>query len=401
MKILFVSTDYKPALGGISEYTYQLALNFHNRGHQVFVLAPSMPECNDFDQEQPFATLRYRGSGLLTVVTLAYSMFRYARQLGVDVLYHATWYPPALVGSLMRPLLPGKQVIGVHGVETLHGGRTIRRRIKRFLLPLQRRTYNSASLIFAVSNFTRQRLVDMGVSPDKTRVIPNGVDITLGDPIDTTCDVRSEYHLEDRQILLTVARLAEHKGHATVIQAMPQVLAEAPNAIYVIVGQGETRHHLEELVSRLNLAEHVLFTGPVSDARRAAWLAACDIFVMPSQETLANVEGFGIAFLEAHAFGKPTIGGLSGGIPDVLVHEETGLLVNPDFPEETAQAIIRLLSSPNLAQILGQNGFRRVQEEFNWPKVVLRIEEALDIPSDRPLDTQWPTGQDSLDRERN
>jgi phosphatidylinositol alpha-1,6-mannosyltransferase len=98
---------------------------------------------------------------------------------------------------------------------------------------------------------------------------------------------------------------------------------------------------------------------------------------MPSRQELKAVEGFGLVFLEAAACGKPVVGGRSGGIPDAIVDGVTGFLVHPTDPEDIASGLARLLTDDELATRLGQQGRRRVVEEFVWGRVASRVQEIL------------------------
>ena len=146
-----------------------------------------------------------------------------------------------------------------------------------------------------------------------------------------------------------------------VIGAMPRIVSEASGTRYVIMGDGPDRDHLMRLAAASPVADAITFLGALSDDEKFECFSRCDVFAMPSER-----EGFGIAFLEANAFGKPVVGGRIGGVPDAVVHGETGLLVDPRSDSEVAEAIIRLLKNPDEARRLGDNGRRRVENELTW-----------------------------------
>jgi phosphatidylinositol alpha-1,6-mannosyltransferase len=159
----------------------------------------------------------------------------------------------------------------------------------------------------------------------------------------------------------------ERKGHATVIRALPDVLRVIPEAHYLIVGTGPVKEELEKLIIALGLEANVTFTGYVSDIELDSLFQLCELFVMVSREIpeKGDIEGFGIVYLEANLFRRPVIAARTGGVPDAVLHEETGLLVEPNDPRETASAIIHLLKNPGLAQELGDRGHDRVLQEFS------------------------------------
>jgi phosphatidylinositol alpha-1,6-mannosyltransferase len=224
--------------------------------------------------------------------------------------------------------------------------------------------------IIAVSRFTRARLLELGVSADRVELIPNGVDLSRFTPGEKDPAIMDRYGLREKRVLLTVGRLEERKGHATVLRALPRILQSCPDVIYVVVGTGTDDYlpdlGLDTLARKLGVADHVVFAGKVPPERLCGFYRTCEIFVMPNR-TLPNgdTEGFGLVFLEAAACGKPVIGGRDGGVPDAVVDGETGILVNGASAEEFADATVRLLTDRDLAARLGSQGFRRAQE-MSW-----------------------------------
>ena len=165
-------------------------------------------------------------------------------------------------------------------------------------------------------------------------------------------------------MILTVARLLEHKGIQWVIAAMPRILAEFPDARYVVVGDGSYGSELERAVADAlpsHLRQAVTFLGRVSDSEKYACYDMCDVFAMPSSE-----EGFGLVYVEASAFGKPVVGANVMGVPEAVVHGETGFLVNPADVDALTNTILRLFRDASERERLGRNGRRYVESELSW-----------------------------------
>jgi phosphatidyl-myo-inositol dimannoside synthase len=116
--------------------------------------------------------------------------------------------------------------------------------------------------------------------------------------------------------------------------------------------------------------DRVHFLGDVSDAELPLAYALADIYVGASRLAVHDVEGFGIALLEASASGKPVVAGRSGGMPDAVGENETGLLVDPEDAESVAEAVRGLLADPERARTLGAAGRRAVESFYNWPRVI-------------------------------
>ena len=226
--------------------------------------------------------------------------------------------------------------------------------------------FSVCSMVLCVSNDTAHEVVKRGINPLKVRVIPNGFDMREIDIYrrDTYGERSSRLNAErllGGPVLLTVSRLDEYKGVQRVIEAMPKILSEVPGTRYVVMGQGGYKKELMRLASTSPAWDSIIFLGAGTDFEKFACYERCSVFVMPSE-----VEGFGIVYLEANAFGKPVIGGDIMGVPDAIVHGETGLLVDARDVDAIADAAIHLLRNPDEARRLGENGRQRVEREFTW-----------------------------------
>ena len=179
---------------------------------------------------------------------------------------------------------------------------------------------------------------------------------------------RSDYDGRRPLELLSVGRLTARKGVDKVLRALALLKARDVHVRFTVVGKGE-RAPLDALVRDCGIADLVHFAGFVSDADMPAVYSKADAFIMVSRAENKgfDVEGFGIVYIEAAAFGLPAIGGNSGGVPDAVVHEETGLLVNdPESPTEIAAAIERFVNEPSLVRRLGAAGRARALSTFDW-----------------------------------
>ncbi len=177
---------------------------------------------------------------------------------------------------------------------------------------------------------------------------------------------------EELAVLGTVCRLMEpKKGLRVLLEAVAQLRKQsaAPGCQLLIVGDGPAYGSLRERAERMGLAPWVVFAGMRRDI--PSLLPLMDVFVLPSL-----YEGFGIAILEAMASGRPVVATAVGGIPEVVVHGETGLLVPPGDPVALADALHELLTHPERARALGARGQERAREKFHIETIV-RQHEAL------------------------
>jgi phosphatidylinositol alpha-1,6-mannosyltransferase len=175
---------------------------------------------------------------------------------------------------------------------------------------------------------------------------------------------------------LSVGRLQRRKGHDNAIRAVASLREELPNLRYVIAGDGEERARLEQLAADLQVEDSVFFAGTVSAEELPAFYAACDVFVLPNRvDEDGDLEGFGIVFLEAAASGKPVIGGDSGGVPEAVERDVTGLLVDGANVAAVSAAIQHLATSEPCRRRLGTAGRARVERCFSWDRAAHTISD--------------------------
>ena len=282
-----------------------------------------------------------------------------------DTVLHAQWQtmPASITASRLGG--PKRIFMAAHGRELLLSPLSRSPKAQKAYDHLRRRMVQRADHTFPVSQFTAGLLGDLGVSRDRITVVGNGTDPNRFRPMDVSA-ARESLGLDSARLIMTVGRLTPRKGIDTVIEALPAVIEQVPNAVYMVVGEGEDRARLEALAAQRGVADHVLFEGAVPFDQLPATYNLCDVFVTPSRSEPPSVEGFGIVFLEANACGKPVIGARSGGIPDAIVDGETGLLVEPNDAASLATALVSLLLDPARCQALGAAGRARVEQACTW-----------------------------------
>jgi len=188
--------------------------------------------------------------------------------------------------------------------------------------------------------------------------------------------------LGDAPFILAVGRFMPRKGQMTLVRAMPKVLQAHPQVHLILAGRGLRLAECEAEIRALGLQEQVHCPGYVDEDTLSALYAECALFALPTgEEEGGQVEGFGLVFAEAHAYGKAVVAGRSGGVEDAVRDGETGLLVTPEDPEETARAIVDLLSHPDKARRMGEAGRARVESELNWRVFTERLLEVAGVTS--------------------
>lgn len=371
--VVVFSVDYKPLTGGIAEHAYKVARALDRRGRRVIVLAPDMPGAAEFDRDNGLLTYRIKAHPGVAHLEYLRALVRIVREHRVSWVYAVTTHPGAIVCAAARRFADFRHAVVLHGHELTFGHQNPRQVLKALLKPVYTSVLRKADRVFAVSGFTARSAVDSGIDEARVSTIYNGIDLDDFRGDRDAGSIRAEYGLEGKRILLTVATLDVRKGHDTVIRALPGLIERVPDIAYVIVGAGLNGENLRRLARSLGVAERVVFTGSLSRRDVLAFIDACEVFAMVSRQVGTNVEGFGIVFLEAGALRKPVVGGRSGGIPDAVEDGVTGLLVDPSSPEETAEAIGRIMLDPDLARRLGDAGYERAARLFTWERVVERI----------------------------
>ena len=282
---------------------------------------------------------------------------RLARTTRPDVI-HAHWFvPQGIVAVLVGRVLKIPVVITAHGGD-VYGLRG------RLLDALRKALASRCEAVTVVSRDMAVKLPDVtSRRGEPPRVMPMGVDTQR-------FSAGPERGDDSDQTVLFVGRLAKKKGVEYLLRAFPDVLARHPDARLVVVGDGPCRRELEALSSQLGLAQRVRFAGAQPPAELPRFYSKSRVFVGPSVVTRGgDTESFGLVFVEAMAADCPVVGTAVGGIPDVVIHGRTGLLVEPESPTALAAAISGLLDSPAEAGRMGALARRWVRRKFDWRQV--------------------------------
>lgn len=223
--------------------------------------------------------------------------------------------------------------------------------------------YRQVDVFICASECIRQMLVADGVEPDRALTVHEGIDIGHVDAA-PVADVRAAFWLpHGAPIVGNIAALVPHKGQRYLVEAAALVVRRMPDVRFLIVGDGELRAPLEQVVRREQLERHVIFTGFRPDV--LSLLKGFDVFVSSSV-----TEGLGTSLLDAMAASRPVVATRTGGIPEVVVDGETGLLVPPRDAGALAEAIIRLLGDGALRRTFARAGRQRVERLFSADRMV-------------------------------
>ena len=204
---------------------------------------------------------------------------------------------------------------------------------------------------------------ELGIKRTKFKIIPIGIPITKK---------RSEYHSDKSKInieVLFVGRLENRKGIDILITAIPKIIRKNSSISFNIIGS-DPMNLKESYKSNQLFKNHVQFLGKVSSSELENRYKKCDIFVAPSR-----YESFGIVFVEAMKFSKPVIGTNVGGIPDIVLNNKNGYLIEPESVEALVNAVIKLAGSFELRKEMGREGRKRVMENFSTQAMCIQSVE--------------------------
>jgi D-inositol-3-phosphate glycosyltransferase len=224
-----------------------------------------------------------------------------------------------------------------------------------------------SSQLIAVSEYIRQTALLQGVAPSVIHTIINPVPISNPQPDPGLRDIRTEFHLEgDTPLVVAVGRLDPGKGHLALFEAFSELIQQMPNARLLICGISTSRDNYEfqlrQRVNELQINPYIIFAGQRNDI--PAIMRSANVFCLPTE-----LDPCPLVFLEAMAEGIPVVAYYSGGVPEMVLHNQTGLLSYPGDIQTLAANLQKLLSATTYAQRLGESGKLRVMAEFT-PEIV-------------------------------
>ncbi len=367
-KSLLITTDFPPQKGGVANYLSNFCDNLPK--DKIIVLTQNSTNCH-FDGQQAYKIIRdnlyykYFWPYWLKTYFIAKKIIA-KEKIEQIIISHVL--PMGYIALLLK--LP--YVVSLHGYDILAAQKNAWK--KYWLIKI----LNKAKLIIVNSNFTNFKVLNLKI--DGTKIVtvypcPNINPENLNKAEKQI--IQRELELFHKKIMISVGRLVPRKGFDKVIEALPDILTQIPNLTYLIIGNGPDLKRLEKLAEKLKVLSNITFIEDVSDNNLPIYYDLADLFIMPARQIGADVEGFGIVYLEANLFGKPVIAGNSGGVAEAVVDKKTGLIINPENVSQISNAILRLFNNPELMNKLGVQGRQRVLTEFRWPIQIEKIKNLL------------------------
>ena len=362
--VLFVTNDFGPRAGGIE--TFIIGLIERRPVGQTIVYTSAQANSEQYDADwlaqYGVRVIRDRSKILLPTPRVAFHLKKIIRKEGITTAAFGSAAPLGLLSAGM------KRAGVVRTVALTHGHEVWWAKVFPFNL-LLRRIGSTVDVLTYLGEFTRSAIskgLTAKAQASMVKIAP-GIDVEHFIPTDATV-LRNSLGLSDKKVIVSVGRLVHRKGQDYLIEAMPEILKSIPQAHLLLVGEGPYREHLQTLVKKHNLEASVTFIGRIQYKDLPTYICVGDIFAMPSRSRLMGleVEGLGIVYLEASSCGLPVLAGDSGGAPDALVQNETGVVVNGTDDQQIAAAAIKLLTNIELSKKMGLAGRQWIIDNWRW-----------------------------------
>ncbi|HBR55447.1 MAG TPA: glycosyltransferase [Flavobacteriaceae bacterium] len=350
-KLLLITSEFPPQPGGIGNHAHHVAQSLGAHRFLVTVLADQRSESGEdeaqFDANQEYTVKRVKRRTFLLFTYLKRMYLSIQLTKKQDVILVSGKFSLWIAG-LVRFFTSKKIVAVIHGSEVAIPP-SLKQSFTKWCL-------RRCDTVIAISKFTASLVSNWNLKD--IIIVPNGFSIPKSKP-------REPDFTEPLQ-LITVGNVTQRKGQHNIVQALPALLARFPKLQYHIVGIPTEKEKIQELALQLGVRDNVIFHGKVSEEEKINMLKQANVFVMLSETTPeGDVEGFGIAILEANALGLPAIGALGCGIEDAILDKNSGVLIDPKSPEQMVAAVTEILDNYHH---YGQAA-KKWSQRFTWDKI--------------------------------
>lgn len=364
-KVLIITSEFPPLPGGIGNHALHLALSLNIGGKEVTILTDQrskhIQDDYNYDSELPIRVLRVKREKLnfITYFTRIYQALVYLKKnKEAKVLCSGKF--SLWIGTIIHLFYSNKLVAVIHGSEINAGGFWSKK--------MTNLSFKKFDKLVAVSNFTKKLILQKNNNLN-VDVINNGFSFP------EFSKNRKEDTISDKLAIVTVGNVTYRKGQQNVIEALPLLKAKFPNIHYNIVGIPTEKKQFEDLAKSLNVLDTITFHGVLGEDDLIQTISNSKVFFMLS-DNLKNgdVEGFGIAVLEANSYGLPAIGSKESGIADAIKQNFSGQLVNQKNPEEIVTALEKIMNDYENYS----NNAMQWAKEFDWSIVVKKYLKVID-----------------------
>jgi phosphatidylinositol alpha-1,6-mannosyltransferase len=361
---LISTRNFPPDIGGIQNLMEGLSNALSNHG-PVKVFADSFENTEEYDQNSQLNIHRISGLKIFRKYRKANLVKEFINGNSLRAAFFDHWKSIETIDTSC--LNKTKTFCLIHSKEINHpAGSTLN---KRMLKALKKPDY-----VIANSSFTKDLVIKLGLGSEKIRVINPGCNYPI--------EVNNKFKEFAKTIykdafpkLITISRLDGRKSHQNILMTIKNLLPKFPKLKYVSIGDGDEKSNLEKLKKELGLERVVTFVFKSNEQEKISLLAESDIFVMPSIVFKKSVEGFGITYIEAASYGKPSIGGIFGGESDAILEGKTGYLCDGNDLNALYETFLKILENNNYKK-LGVHALK-FSKDFSWNKIIKKYIELI------------------------
>ena len=361
---LISTRNFPPDIGGIQNLMEGLSNALLNHG-PVKVFADTFEKSEEYDQNSRLNIQRISGLKIFKKYRKANLIKEFINENELRAAFFDHWKSIENIDS--SSLNKIKSFCLIHSKEINHSlGSSLNKRMINAL--------NKANYVIANSKFTKNLVISLGLESKKVRIINPGCNYPIKINNEFKEFAKSVYG-DSFPRLITISRLDGRKSHQNILMTIKNLLPKFPNLKYVSIGDGEEKNNLEKLKKELSLDKEVSFIFKSNEQEKVALLEQSDLFIMPSIIYKKSIEGFGITYIEAACYGKPSIGGIFGGEADAIINGKTGFLCDGNDLNALYETLFKTLEDQKFKQ-LGSQALE-FSKNFSWEKIVKKYIELI------------------------
>lgn len=366
---LLISEIFPPKNGGSGRWFWELYTRLPSNEYTIAVGKTEGAEVFDKTHDLNIHRLELSSpswgikslSGLKFYWRVFNQVRRLIKQEKISAIHCGRCLPEGFIGYIFYKIFNIPYICYIHGedVEAASTSRELSWIVKKVL--------GSATTLICNSQNTANLLLNNWQADSSIINILNpGCDTNKFIPAEPDESIKRKLGWHNKKVILTVGRLQERKGQDMLIRAISEIKQFTPNILYAIIGDGDEKQKLEELVNELNLQDNVIFMSEISDEEMIQAYQQCDLFVLPNRTVGKDIEGFGMVLVEAQSCGIPVIAGDSGGTAETMIIGQTGFIVDCTEPKALSDKIIELFQQSGAMDQLGHNGRNHVVKTLDW-----------------------------------
>ena len=368
-KTLVLTENFPPLSGGSGRWFWELYSRLPRE--KYLIVADDIAQAKNFDKTHNLNIIRIplnsaewgfkSFTGLKFYFRTVRTLLKIIKQHNITHIHTGRVIHEGVTSWLLSLLTRVKIITYVHGedVETAATSREHNLMVKQVC--------KKAEIIICNSQNSANLVKKLGYATDeKIKVLHPGVDASKFIPAEENIQFKQKMGWFGKKVIITVGRLQQRKGQDMMIKAMPEILKEHPDALYAIIGRGECKAQLENLINEYNLQNNVQLLDEISDQEMIMCYQQCDIFILPNRTIGNDIEGFGMVLVEAQACAKSVIAGDSGGTKETMLIGETGFVIDCTKSTTISNKLNQMLGDNDMLKKLGENGRAHVEQNLNW-----------------------------------